>query len=104
MLRKSLFNGQIADIGKPFNSTDVKKENLPSRRIIDFAVTSITSCLWYEHGGRGHHQHLVIFNTINPKEIHKAYIFIKPVQHKTIFELLDDRALLESCESDTNHL
>ncbi len=67
------FNGQIANIGEPFNVTDIKRDNLPFRRIIDFAVTSSTAYLWYEHGGRGYHQHL---ETVKPKPTLCGFILV----------------------------
>jgi hypothetical protein len=49
----------IAARGEPFNATDVADDK-PSRRIVANFVTSATAFLWYEHGGRGYHQHLVL--------------------------------------------
>ena len=98
------FNNQIANIGEPFNATDINKKNLPFRRIIDFAVTSLTAYLWYEHGGRGYHQHVVAFSTINPNEIYRSCIFLEYIKHKSILDLLKDNRLLEQCLIKAEHL
>jgi hypothetical protein len=98
------FNGQIANIGEPFNATDVIEQELPFRRIIDFLVTSSTAYLWYEHGGRGYHQHLVKFSTINPNEIQKSYIILKRVEYKSIIDLLNDSELLKESMEESEHL
>jgi len=97
------FGQDIAAKGEPFNSTDVIKEGVPRRRIIDYFVTSTTSFLWYEHGGRGYHQHLVRFKTTRPEEIQASYVFIS-TKHAQISELIKDREFLEGHLSKSQEL
>lgn len=95
---KLKFEGEMAPKGEPFNATDVINEGLPRRRLIGEFVTSTVAYIWYEHGGRGYHQHLVRFNVINPKEILENYTFIE-TKHKDIFSLIKNKHLL----ADSDH-
>jgi len=97
------FGQDIAAKGEPFNSTDVIEAGIPRRRIIDYFVTSTTSFLWYEHGGRGYHQHLVRFNTARPEEIQASYVFINS-KHTRISDLIKDREFLEANLSKSHEL
>jgi hypothetical protein len=87
--------GDIVSKDEPFNSTDIVKKGMRTRRMIDYLVTSTTSFLWYEHGGRGYHQHLVRFNTARPEEIQASYVFISS-EHSRIFDLIKDTEFLRS--------
>jgi hypothetical protein len=54
--------GEIANRRKPFNATDVQIGNRPFRR---FVLAGYATGIWfvfYEHGGRGYHHHLLIFS------------------------------------------
>ncbi len=56
--------GGIAAAGSPYNATDVvADESLPSRRLRGAGRTGPLWFVWYEHGGRGYHQHLVLFRS-----------------------------------------
>jgi hypothetical protein len=94
---------QIARMGGLFNPSDAGQEGIPKRRILGYSVTSSTSFLWYEHGGRGYHQHLVRFDTLNPNSIQASFVFIRS-KHKDIYELLGDEEFLKSSRSPENEL
>ena len=51
----------LADVGEPFNSTDVITPALPARRLLVAGVSASTWFLEYEHGGRGLHSHFALF-------------------------------------------
>jgi hypothetical protein len=95
--------GDIAAKDQPFNATDVVKEGVPARRILDYFVTSETSFLWYEHGGRGYHQHLIKFSTIYPEQIEASYVFIDS-QHSHIQDLIKDMEFLHTHEAKDGEL
>jgi hypothetical protein len=51
----------IANAGAKYNATDViYNPLLPRRRLIVFASSPNINILYYEHGGRGHHNHCII--------------------------------------------
>ena len=87
------FEGEIALKGEPYNATDVINADLYSRRIVEEYVTSDVGYIWYEHGGRGYHQHLVRFNVFAPEEVLENYTFFKS-EHKSIFSLIKYKHLL----------
>ena len=91
----SKFDGKIAKPGEPYNVTDVIDSNLYSRRIVDEFVTSTVAYIWYEHGGRGYHQHLVRFNVTKPSEVIENYTFYK-TEYESIFDLIKNRQALNS--------
>jgi hypothetical protein len=51
----------LADIGAPFNATDVVQPGLPARRLLSAGVSASQWFLEYEHGGRGLHSHFALF-------------------------------------------
>ena len=54
----------IAAVGAPYNATDhITDESLPSRRLLGAGRTGALWFIWYEHGGRGYHQHLVLLSS-----------------------------------------
>ena len=64
-LEKRIDNG-IAPIGGKFRATDtVFDPSLPTRRLKLAGYRDNVWFIWYEHGGIGFHQHLVIFNISN---------------------------------------
>jgi len=76
-----------------FNATDVVQKGMPTRKIMGYFVEGATSYLWYEHGGRGHHQHLVGFNSETPEEIKSSYVF-STTSHRRIKNLIEDTEFL----------
>ena len=97
------FQGKMAPKNAPFNATDNIEQNLPMRRLVGFSVTSARSYIWYEHGGRGYHQHLIQFSTIHPATIEHSFVFSR-TKHKDIYDLLADKAFLNSHRSDESEL
>lgn len=87
------FDGAIAFKNEPYNVTDMVNADLPMRRIVGEFVTSNVGYIWYEHGGRGYHQHLVRFNIQAPEEVLENYTFFKS-EHKNIFKLIKNKHLL----------
>ncbi len=55
-------DNRLADVGEPFDATDVLT-GLPQRRLVLAGHTAAEWFIAYEHGGRGHHLDLVVFNT-----------------------------------------
>ncbi len=55
------YDPRLADKGERFNSTDLVDSRLPMRRLIFAGGTATAWFVYYEHGGRGYHRHLVIF-------------------------------------------
>ena len=93
----------IAAKGEAFNATDAMERGQPFRRIVAYMVSSSTSLIWYEHGGRGYHQHLVRFNTVKPEEVVASSVFAKP-PHTRIGELVSDAEYLNAHTSDGREL
>jgi hypothetical protein len=89
------FGADIAKQNAEFNATDVVEAGVPRRRILDHAVTSTTAFLWYEHGGRGLHQHLVRFSVLDPERVQASYVFIA-APHDAIWDLLKDDDFLRA--------
>ena len=89
------FAGKIADKGQQFNATGVVEQELPQRRIIDYVVNEHDAYLWYEHGGRSYHQHLVKFSNPPPYELKASYVF-DSTTHKDIHKLIKDTRFLNS--------
>lgn len=98
------FPDGIAAKGQPFNATDVIEEGRPSRRIVAYLVTSSASFLWYEHGGRGYHQHLVRFDTLEPEAVAASYVFLESPPHQQIGDLIADTEFLKRHESRNSEL
>jgi hypothetical protein len=58
----------MAAAGEPYQSTDVVFDHLPWRRFVVAGVSTLSPKLWllcYEHGGIGHHHHLILFELEN---------------------------------------
>jgi hypothetical protein len=89
------FAGNIAGKGQKFNATDVVEKGVPSRRILDYMIGRHDAYLWYEHGGRSYHQHLVKFSTTPPYELKASYVF-DSTTHKDIHQLIRDSQFLNS--------
>jgi len=87
--------GDIADRSQPYNATDEIKEGMTQRRIIGYLVTKKISYIWYEHGGRGRHQHLVSFYNDHISNVINSYVFIS-TEHKNIDDLINDTEFLNS--------
>jgi hypothetical protein len=51
----------LADIGAPFNATDIVYPGLPARRLVSAGASRTQWFLEYEHGGRGLHSHFALF-------------------------------------------
>ena len=58
---------RIADIGKPFNPTDVVWNNIPQQRIKFLALNNTYLILAFEQGGKAKTDHLMLFNFKNKK-------------------------------------
>lgn len=52
----------IVAIGAEFNPGDVVRGSIPQRRVILGGTSSSLAFIWYEHGGRGLHEHLLVFD------------------------------------------
>jgi hypothetical protein len=63
---------RIANPGKLYNDTDYIVRNLPRRRMNYLGLNKSYIVLSYDHGGRGHHQHILIFKVSN-KNIKEVY-------------------------------
>jgi hypothetical protein len=53
----------VADVGEPFEPTDVVTGDLPSRRFVLAGKSAPSPTSWvvcYEHGGRGYHYHIAL--------------------------------------------
>jgi hypothetical protein len=50
---------QFADPGQRWNATDVIVHGIPERRLIFAGTVDGNWFIYYEHGGRGKHEHLV---------------------------------------------
>lgn len=64
---KSARLGRMAEPNEPFNSTDLIREDYPSRRFITGGFSKDYAFVFYEHGGRGYNQPLVILKRNNGK-------------------------------------
>jgi hypothetical protein len=89
------FAGDIAAKDQKFNATDVVEKGVPNRRILDYMVGDDYAYLWYEHGGRSYHQHLVKFSKTKPYEVKTSYVF-DTTKHKDIQQLIKDTRFLSS--------
>src|SRR5690349_2779460 len=67
-LRQHLHDTPIADRGEPFNASDVRSEDdPPTRRFLAAGTSPSGSFIAYEHGGLGHHYHLLMFGPEIPQ-------------------------------------
>ena len=60
--------GPMAAAGEPYQATDVVLDDLPWRRFVVAGVSAQSPDIWlvcYEHGGIGHHHHLILFELEN---------------------------------------
>ena len=65
--RKHVHGAPVADRGEPFRATDVVLGgDPPPRRFLAAGTSRSGSFVAYEHGGRGHHYHLVLFGPEAP--------------------------------------
>lgn len=56
-----VFNWKIANPGEPWSPTDdIVDLSLPRRRLIYAGVSPLLWFVFYEHGGIGHHSHLLV--------------------------------------------
>ena len=58
----------MAAAGEPYQATDVGGDELPWRRFVVAGVSAQSPDIWllcYEHGGIGHHHHLILFELEN---------------------------------------
>lgn len=94
------FAGDIAGKDQKFNATDVAEKGVPTRRILGYLVDDHFAYLWYEHGGRDYHQHLVKFSKTPPYELKASYLFSR-TKYKDINKLINDTRFLNS--HLTNH-
>jgi len=92
---RTALRGDIAPKGGRFEPTDVRSRGVPSRRVLDYRVVGSSAWLWYEHGGRAYHQHLVRFEVAPPHQIEETYV-LADYRHREIDELLRDRDFLQS--------
>ena len=53
---------RLASAGEAFNATDVVWPNRAMRRLVLARGNSSSWLVYYEHGGRGYHRHLVVFS------------------------------------------
>lgn len=52
--------GEMVDVGQSFNSIDVSDASSPpERRFIGGFLSKNMMVIWYEHGGRGLHEHAI---------------------------------------------
>ena len=83
----------LADPGSRWNATDVIDRKLPYRRLIFAGFSSTKWFIYYEHGGRGRSEHVILFSTVAGKPVSpEAEWVMLPQQAKSIAEL---RAALE---------
>ena len=87
------FSGKMAGKGQRFNATAVVEKGVPHRRILDYVIGKHYAYLWYEHGGRHYHQHLVKFSNTPPYELKASYVF-DSTTHKDIHKLIKDTGFL----------
>jgi hypothetical protein len=66
--RRQVHGAPVADRGEPFRATDVVLGgDPPTRRFLVAGTSPSGSFVAYEHGGRGHHYHLVLFGAEAPE-------------------------------------
>ena len=89
-----VLHGDIAQSHERFNDGDVVYAGVPTRRILGYQVSGDTAAIWYEHGGRAPHQHLIRFSVASPSQILAEYRFAK-APDSSISGLLANAAFLE---------
>ena len=65
--RNKIFFGQMAEPNQPFNATDAIVNDWPMRRFITGGFSKDYAFVFYEHGGIGYNQPLVILKRNNDK-------------------------------------
>jgi glutamyl/glutaminyl-tRNA synthetase len=70
---------------KRFNTSDINVKESTSRKLSYVGVSKNFYILSYDHGGKGHHHHSIIFS-INAHKVNHVYNLITPI-HKTTVEL-----------------
>ena len=89
----NLYGKDFKISNKKFNSSDVNKKESTSRSM-SYVATSYSKnsyILSYDHGGKAHHHHTLIFNLRGDK-VTNVYNLITPI-HTSVVEL---RAFIES--------
>jgi hypothetical protein len=67
---------EMALPGAAFHATDLMKPGLPWRRLILAGESKSLVFVWYEHGGLGYHQHLLIFeDPAQPRLVFNGLLF-----------------------------
>jgi hypothetical protein len=89
----------IAAVGTPYNATDaITDESLPSRRLLGAGRTGPIWFVWYEHGGRGYHQHLALLRSegASVEVVASSVILQRPASLEALQQLARVGALAES--------
>ena len=61
-LKATLHGEAVADAGAPYDATDVLSgDGRPRRRLVFAGRGANMWFVYYEHGGRGYHRHVVVF-------------------------------------------
>lgn len=71
--RKHVHDVPVADRGEPFRAGDVRIDDVPPRRFLAAGTSPTGSFVAYEHGGLGHHYHLLLFGPETPEAHRLAY-------------------------------
>jgi hypothetical protein len=71
--RKHVHEVPVADRGEPFSATDVRNGDAPQRRFLAAGTAASGAFVAYEHGGIGHHYHLLLFGAEAPEPHRLAY-------------------------------
>ena len=71
--RKHVHDVPVADRGEPFYAGDVRMGDAPPRRFLAAGTSPSGSFVAYEHGGVGHHYHLLLFGPEAPEPHRVAY-------------------------------
>lgn len=101
---RTALNGDISGPSGAFNASDVVRKGVPSRRILGYRIDGSSAYLWYEHGGRGYHQHLVRFSPTLPNQLEESYIFPRRSGRGDIEDLIGDQMFLRDHLARTEEL
>ncbi|MEP7706813.1 hypothetical protein [Paraglaciecola sp. 25GB23A] len=77
----------ISPVDGAFRATDVIIDpNIPTRRLLLAGIDANLFFVWYEHGGRGYHHHIVVLEE-SVKSVNLVYATREYYETKEIFEI-----------------
>jgi hypothetical protein len=96
----------LAEPTEPYQATDILQHDRPERRLL-FAGVGVDAFVLYEHGGIGHHLHVMFFRPTTPGfDLSRNLVFTlgyrgkRPTSIKALWRLLRERSATPAMRGD----